>query len=195
MRTAAPCTISPTTSRTGSPVRSRSASLRWRCCGAACSEPSLSLDLDPDFAEFFECLARHSVRYLVVGGYALAAHGLPRATGDLDVWVMVDPANARNVMQALVDFGFGDVGLSEDDFLGPNQVVQLGYPPYRIDILTAIDGVAFEQAWERRITVASATSELDVIGRDDLIANKLASGRPRDRDDVERILRGSDPGV
>jgi hypothetical protein len=108
---------------------------------------------------------------------------------------MVDPADARNVMQALVDFGFGDVGLTEGDFLGPNLVVQLGYPPYRIDIFTAIDGVAFEQAWERRITVASGASELNVIGREDLIANKLASGRPRDRDDVERILRGRDPGV
>lgn len=155
----------------------------------------MNLDLDPDFAEFVECLARHSVRYLVVGGYALAAHGLPRATGDLDVWVMVDPANARNVMQALVDFGFGAVGLSEDDFLDANQVVQLGYPPYRIDILTAIDGVTFEQAWERRITVSGGASELDVIGREDLIANKLASGRPRDRDDVERILRESGPSV
>jgi len=153
-------------------------------------EQSLSLDLDPDFAEFVECLARRDVRYLIVGGYALAAHGLPRATGDLDVWVMVDPANAEGVVGALQDFGFGSLDLTVDDFLAPDHVVQLGYPPYRIDILTAIDGVTFDDAWSRRLTITSAGLTLPVIGRDDLIANKLASGRPRDLDDVDRIRRG-----
>lgn len=151
------------------------------------------LDLDPDFAEFVDCLARHDVRYLVVGGYALAAHGLPRATGDLDVWVMVDPTNADQVVRALRDFGFGELGLTVDDFLVPHQVVQLGYPPYRIDILTAIDGVEFEDAWQRRTSVASGGIELHVIGRGDLITNKRASGRRRDLDDVDRLLRGGDP--
>jgi hypothetical protein len=152
----------------------------------------LNLDLDPDFAEFVECLARREVRYLIVGGYALAAHGLPRATGDLDVWVLVDPANAQGVVDALGDFGFGELGLTVDDFLTPDHVVQLGYPPYRIDILTAIDGVAFEEAWTSRLTVSSGERNLPIIGRDDLIANKLASGRPRDLDDVERIRQASD---
>lgn len=149
----------------------------------------MQIDLDPDFAEFVDCLARHDVRYLIVGGYALAAHGLPRATGDLDVWVMVSPDNARGVMSALLDFGFGELGLSEADFLAPDHVVQLGYPPYRIDILTAIDGVTFDDAWQRRLAISTGDGELQVIGRDDLVANKRASGRPRDLDDVERILR------
>ena len=149
----------------------------------------MQIDLDPDFDEFVGCLARHDVRYLIVGGYALAAHGLPRATGDLDVWVMVDPDNARGVLSALVDFGFGGVGLSAEDFLAPDHVVQLGYPPYRIDILTAIDGVSFDDAWQRRLTIRAGDRDLHVIGREDLLVNKRASGRPRDLDDVERILR------
>lgn len=153
------------------------------------------LDLDPDFAEFVECLARHEVRYLIVGGYALAAHGLPRATGDLDVWVLVDQRNAQGIVDALDDFGFGAIGITSDDFLVPDRVVQLGYPPYRIDILTAIDGVAFDEAWGRRLTVTSGTTSLPVIGREDLIANKLASGRARDLDDVERIRRAGGRGV
>ncbi|HRE00485.1 MAG TPA: hypothetical protein PLV68_04245 [Ilumatobacteraceae bacterium] len=152
----------------------------------------MSLDLDPDFAEFIDCLARHNVRYLVVGGYALAAHGLPRATGDLDIWVMVDPTNASSIVGALDDFGFGGLGITADDFLAHDQVLQLGYPPYRIDVLTAIDGVTFEQAWPRRLTVDSGSVQFSVIGRDDLILNKRAAGRPRDLDDVNR-LRGHQP--
>lgn len=148
----------------------------------------MQIDLDPDFAEFVECLARHDVRYLIVGGYALAAHGLPRATGDLDVWLLVSPDNARGAIAALKDFGFGEVGLTEADFLTPDHIVQLGYPPYRIDILTAIDGVSFDEAWQRRLTIPTGDGELQVIGRDDLLTNKRASGRPRDLDDVERIL-------
>lgn len=155
----------------------------------------MSLDLDPDFAEFVECLSRYSVRYLIVGGYALAAHGLPRATGDLDVWVLVDPENAEGIVRALADFGFGTVGLTRDDFLTPDQVVQLGYPPYRIDILTAIDGVLFDDAWQRRLTIATGSGALHIIGLDDLVANKRASGRPRDLDDIERILREGGRGV
>lgn len=149
----------------------------------------MSLALDPDFADFVECLARADVRYLIVGGYALAAHGLPRATGDLDVWVLIDPTNARGIVDALDEFGFGGLGLAADDFLAPDQVIQLGYPPYRIDILTAIDGVEFPEAWSRRIVVSVDGLALSVIGREDLIANKLASGRPRDIDDVDRIRR------
>lgn len=111
------------------------------------------MQMDPDFREFVESFNDHEVRYLVVGGYALAAHGLPRATGDLDAWVWVDDDNAERILAALAAFGFGGLGLEASDFDHPDSVVQLGYPPYRIDILTSIDGVDFEDAWERRLSI------------------------------------------
>lgn len=137
--------------------------------------------------EFLESFIEHDVRFLVVGGYALAAHGLPRATGDFDAWVWIDASNARRIVSALADFGFGGLDLTEVDFNREDSVVQLGYPPYRIDILTSIDGVDFEQAWDRRMTVDVDDLILNVIGRDDLIRNKTAAGRPQDLADVDRL--------
>lgn len=147
------------------------------------------MQLDPDFSEFVESFNDHEVRYLVVGGYALAAHGLPRATGDLDAWVWVDDDNAERILAALAAFGFGGLGLEASDFDHPDSVVQLGYPPYRIDILTSIDGVDFEDAWERRLSINIDGLQLEVIGRDDLLRNKIAADRPQDRADVDRLTR------
>jgi hypothetical protein len=159
------------------------------------SEPSeVTMHLDPDFSEFVECFTVHDVRYLVVGGYALAAHGLPRATGDFDAWIWVDDENAKRVVAALTAFGFGQLGLTVDDFNRPDSVVQLGYPPYRVDILTSIDGVDFSDAWTRRLTVEVDGRPLQIIGRADLVANKVAAGRPQDLADVER-LRAHNPEV
>ncbi|MDQ3351931.1 MAG: hypothetical protein M3501_08235 [Actinomycetota bacterium] len=136
-----------------------------------------------------QSFARHEVRYLIVGGYALAAHGLPRATGGLDTWVWVNQSNAERIVAALEEFGFGGLGLTVSDFEETGRVVQLGYPPHRIDILTSIDGVEFDEAWERRITVSIDNSSLPIIGRDDLVANKVAVGRAQDLADIAR-LRG-----
>jgi hypothetical protein len=146
------------------------------------------IELDRDFSEFIASFNAHDVRYLIVGGYALAAHGLPRATGDLDAWIWVDAANAEKVMAALEAFGFGGLGLTAEDFRASDRVVQLGYPPYRIDILTAIDGVQFSEAWPRRLTVKAGSVAMPVIGRKDLVANKVAADRPQDRADVQRLL-------
>jgi hypothetical protein len=145
------------------------------------------MHLDPDFKEFVESFIAHDVRFLVVGGYAVAAHGLPRATGDFDAWVWVDTANARRIVSALTDFGFGGLELSEDDFNRAGSVVQLGYPPYRIDIITSIDGVDFDDAWEGRMPIHVDDIVLNIIGRDALIRNKIAAGRPQDLADVERL--------
>jgi hypothetical protein len=147
------------------------------------------MQLDPDFRAFVESFDRSDVRYLIVGGYALAAHGLPRFTGDLDVWVLVDQENASRVVRALEEFGFGGLGLAVADFNVPDSVVQLGYPPHRIDILTSIDGVEFSEAWERRLVVAADGLELPFIGREDLLVNKLAAGRPQDLADVDRLTQ------
>ena len=146
------------------------------------------MNLDPDFNEFVASFIDSGVRFLIVGGYALAAHGLPRYTGDLDAWVWVDPENARRVVTALTTFGFGSLGLREADFETPDVVVQLGYPPLRIDVLTSIDGVNFDEAWPRRIILPIDGYDVPFIGRDDLIANKRAVGRPQDRADVTRLL-------
>jgi hypothetical protein len=112
------------------------------------------MELDKDFNEFVELFLEHNVRFLIVGGYALAAHGLPRATGDLDAWVWINSENAQNIVQALNAFGFQNLSLTERDFSTEDSIIQLGYPPFRIDILTSIDGVEFDHAWEKRIMVS-----------------------------------------
>ena len=145
------------------------------------------MELDKDFNEFVELFLEHNVRFLIVGGYALAAHGLPRATGDLDAWVWVNPENAQNIMRALNAFGFQNLSLTESDFSTEDSIIQLGYPPFRIDILTSIDGVAFDQAWEKKIVVELNGMNVPFIGRDDLITNKKATGRPQDIADVSRL--------
>lgn len=106
--------------------------------------------LTQDFVEFIECCVTREVRFLVVGGYAVAAHGHPRATKDLDIWVLIDPTNAERLIEALDDFGMGSVGLTAADFLEPEVVVQLGYAPIRIDLLTSIAGVTFDECWSKR---------------------------------------------
>lgn len=143
--------------------------------------------LSRDFKEFVELLNAHGVEYLVVGGYAMAFHGRPRQTGDLDVWIRRSPENARRLVHALGEFGFGGLGLSESDFVAPEQVVQLGYPPFRIDLLTDIDGIDFDSAWPARQTLMHEGTELHFIGLEALKANKRASGRPRDIDDLQNL--------
>jgi hypothetical protein len=145
------------------------------------------MELDKDFNEFVELFLEHNVRFLIVGGYALAAHGLPRATGDLDAWVWINPENAQNIMRALNAFGFQNLSLTESDFSKEDSIIQLGYPPFRIDILTSIDGVAFDQAWEKKVVVELNGMNVPFIGRDDLITNKKAAGRPQDIADVSRL--------
>lgn len=143
--------------------------------------------LDKDFREFVELLNSTNVEYLLVGGYALAAHGHPRYTGDIDFWVNPTEDNAARLMSALTQFGFGNVGLSERDFLQPDAVVQLGYPPARIDLLTTIDGVSFDACYSRRRHVTLSGVTLALIDVDDLRANKRAAGRPKDIADLDSL--------
>jgi predicted nucleotidyltransferase len=142
---------------------------------------------DRDFKEFLGCLAGRDVRYLVVGGYAVAAHGHPRYTGDLDLWVWTAAENAESLLTALDDFGFGSVGLVANDFTEPGRVVQLGYPPVRIDLLTSIDGVEFEGCFNRRVEVVVDGLPVPFIALDDLRRNKASSGRPQDIADLAAL--------
>jgi hypothetical protein len=150
--------------------------------------------LNRDFKEFVALLNAEGVEYLVVGAYALAVHGRPRYTGDIDVWLAPTQSNAERVLRVLDRFGFGGLGLTRDDFTRADRVIQLGYPPARIDLLTGIDGVAFDDAYPRRVTVELAGAALSVIGVDDFKANKRATGRHKDLGDLESLESPDDDG-
>jgi hypothetical protein len=141
--------------------------------------------MNQDFVDLLRAFADGDVRFLIVGAYALALHGRPRATGDLDVWVDPTPTNAARVTRALAAFGAPMAGISEADFSKPGAVVQLGVPPGRIDILTELTGLTFEDAWADRISHDFGGLTVDFIGRTSLIRNKRATGRPRDLGDIE----------
>ena len=145
------------------------------------------MELNPDFQEFLRSFVAREVRFLIIGGYALAAHGHPRYTKDLDVWVWIDPTNAERVVGALEDFGFGGLGLEAADFEDPDVVVQLGREPQRIDILTFATGLVFEEAYEHRVTVQIGGVAVPFVSVDDLRTNKLATGRLRDRADAAEL--------
>jgi hypothetical protein len=150
--------------------------------------------LNEDFKEFVALLTSNRVDYLIVGGYALAAYGHPRYTGDLDFWIGTDSANARRLLAALDQFGFGALGIGLEDLITPNRVVQLGYPPRRIDLLTSIDGVAFAPSFERRFVVALDGQSLNFIALEDFKTNKRASGRHKDLADLD-ALDAASPGA
>ncbi len=150
-------------------------------------EGSRRMLLGKDLHDFVSLCLGHGVRFLVVGGYAVAAHGHPRLTRDLDVWVWVDPENAARMVRALGEFGFESLGLTAGDFSEEGRVVQLGYPPNRIDIMTSIDGVEFENCWDRRAEIVLDSLAVPFIGLEDLEKNKLTTGRTQDIADVEGL--------
>lgn len=143
--------------------------------------------LSQDFKEFIQALNANEVRYLVVGGYALAAHGFPRYTKDLDILLDSEEANAERVVRALSDFGFASLGLQKSDFMAKDQVIQLGYPPNRIDLLTSADGINFAEIYPNRITIRVEEVGIDFIDIESLKVNKRATGRPQDLADLDAL--------
>jgi len=143
--------------------------------------------LSPDFKDFFASLNRARVRYLVVGGYAVALHGHPRYTKDIDIWVGLDKDNAGRLVHAIDNFGFGSLGLAAEDFLVPDLIVQLGYPPNRIDLLTTLPGVAFEECYPSGVEVSVDDVTITFIDLENLKTNKRASGRYQDLADLENL--------
>jgi len=144
--------------------------------------------LQTDLREFITLLNSHNVEYLIVGGHAVAFHGHPRYTGDMDFLIRTTPANAHQLLGVLSAFGFGSAGIAEQDLRRPGQIIQLGYPPNRIDILTSISGVDFDSAWTSRVETMIDELPVHLIGWDDLLRNKRASGRLKDLADVEKLL-------
>ncbi len=145
--------------------------------------------LNDDYSDMLSAFAAEGVEYLMVGAFAVAAHGMPRATGDMDLWVRPTPDNAARVMRALRRFGAPLQGVQERDLATPGIVFQIGVAPRRIDILTSLSGVTFEEAWPARVTVDVAGASVSVLGLVHLIANKRAVGRPKDRSDVRALQR------
>ena len=159
--------------------------LRWR----RSDESTISgvLILSPDFKDFFASLNGARVRYLVVGGYAVALHGHPRYTKDIDVWVGLDEENAGRLIQAIENFGFGSLGLAAEDFLIPDRIVQLGYPPSRIDLKTTLPGVVFEECYPSGVGVPIDDLTITFIDLENHRTNKRASGRYQDLADLENL--------
>ena len=145
--------------------------------------------MDPDFRDLLAAFLAHGVRFLVVGAHALAAHGVPRATGDLDVWVEPTQGNAARVWDALAAFGapLDALRVSADDFARRDAVVQFGLPPRRIDVLTGVSGLTFDEAWEDRFEDVVDGLRIPFLGRASLIRNKRASGRPKDLGDIDAL--------
>lgn len=146
--------------------------------------------LSKDFKEFVALLKEHGAEYMIVGGYAVGVHGYPRYTGDLDIWLNPSKENARQVLKAIHDFGFGSFNLTVADLTKEGNVIQFGHPPLRIDLLTSIDGVTFDDCYANRKEVTFDGLTMNFIGYHDLVKNKRATGRHRDLDDIENM----DPG-
>lgn len=143
--------------------------------------------LNPDFKEFFQLLNANEVHYLIVGGYAVAYHGYPRYTKDVDIWILVDRQNAKRVVKTLRDFDFESLGLEESDFLEGDTIIQLGYAPNRIDLITGVPGVDFEKCYAARIEEEIDGVKLKFIDLGSLKKAKRASGRPQDLADLENL--------
>jgi hypothetical protein len=147
------------------------------------------MPLPEDWRGFIESLNSSGVEYLIVGAVALAHHGLPRYTGDLDVFVRNTPENAQRLEAALGRFGFGSVGLKAADFVNSYRVIQLGVAPNRVDLLTSITGVTFDDAWAARVEGDLGGIPATFIGRQALIENKRATGRPQDHADLDALRK------
>jgi predicted nucleotidyltransferase len=146
-----------------------------------------TVHLPPDFKEFLQLLNSRQVEYLLIGGYAVGYYGYPRATADIDIWIAIKPDNAEKVVKVLQEFGFGVEELTPDLFLEEEQIIRMGVPPVRIEILTTISGVSFEECYAARQVDVLDGIEVNLISLDHLKVNKKASGRYKDLNDLENL--------
>lgn len=145
------------------------------------------MELSQDFKEFIQLLNVHKVEYLVVGGYAVAIHGFPRTTGDIDFWVKPSQENAERVVKSLIEFGFGSLDISIDDFIKNDSVVQLGFPPNRIDIMTSVSGLTFDECLKNKKEVEFEGEKINFISLHHLRINKKSTGRDKDNLDLKNL--------
>lgn len=140
-----------------------------------------------DFRDFLKLLNSKKVEYLLIGGYAVGYYGYPRATADMDIWIAISKENAKKIVGAIKDFGIKAPELNENIFLEPGKIIRMGYPPIRIEVLTGISGVNFEQCYARRKETKIDGIKLKIISFEDLLKNKKASGRYKDLNDLENL--------
>lgn len=142
-----------------------------------------------DFKEWLSLLTEKKVEYLLVGGYAVALHGIPRTTGDMDIWINNSQENLEKLIHCLELFGFSELKINVEDLLKPYAIIQLGYPPVRIDIITGVDGIDFETAYRNKTSINQDGLNISLISLDDLILNKTSSGRSIDKMDVKKLVK------
>lgn len=145
------------------------------------------METQPDFKELLALFNKQGIEYIIIGAYALAYHGAPRFTGDIDLYVRPTKENATRIIAALSSFGFGSLGLKEEDFQKPEQVIQLGVPPVRIDLITSITGVTWEQANAGKVAGQYGDVDVHFLGRNQYAQNKRATGRKKDLADLEAL--------
>ena len=145
------------------------------------------MELSQDFKEFIQLLNVHKVEYLIVGGYAVAIHGFPRTTGDIDFWVKPTNENAERIVKALMEFGFGSLDINIDDFIKNDSVVQLGFPPNRIDIMTSVSGLTFDECLKNKKEVEFEGEKINFISLHHLRINKKSTGRDKDNLDLKNL--------
>lgn len=147
------------------------------------------MELIPDFKELLQLLNENKVEYLIIGGYAVIIYGYPRLTIDIDVWVNPTIDNSKKVIKTIKDFGFEFENLTFEDFNKPDNVIQLGRPPYRIDILTSIEGMIFDECFRRKFIYSYQDLEIVFISKEDLLKNKKMVGRHKDLDDISKLSK------
>ena len=145
------------------------------------------MEIQPDFKELLALLNAHNVDYVIVGAYALAFHGVPRFTGDIDILVKPNAKNAESILAALKEFGFGSLDLGKSDFQQPDKVIQLGVPPVRVDLITSLTAVSWQQAYSGRVEGTYGDVPVYFLGRKEFLANKKALGRKKDLADIETL--------
>ena len=171
------------TDLTGTHVRLKSACATWNIY----AESIMDQELANDFKEFLRLLRAHRVEYLLIGGWAVGYHGYPRSTDDLDVWIAISPANAERIVKVLSDFGFAVPELSTALFLQPDQIVRMGFEPVRIEVMTSISGVQFDECYRERLETTLDDEPVSLISLRHLKINKKASGRLKDLSDLENL--------
>ncbi len=145
------------------------------------------MEIQPDYKELLELLNAHNVDYIIVGAYALAFHGVPRFTGDIDIFVKPESKNAERIVAVLKEFGFGSLDLDKSDFQQPDQVIQLGVPPVRVDLLTSLTAVPWHKAYSGKVEGTYGDVPIYFLGRKEFLANKKALGRKKDLADIEAL--------
>jgi hypothetical protein len=147
----------------------------------------MGVALPPDFKDFLKLLKSRNIKYLLIGGYAVGYHGYPRATNDMDIWIAIDNINAERLVQVLKEFGFDTPQLSKDIFLKEKKIIRMGVAPIRIEILTSISGVNFEECYQKKVVDEIDGIQVNIIDLKHLKINKKASGRHKDLDDYEKL--------